>query len=64
MYTLIKANLFNDIYKLRSNYYGVIFAKNYSTNGLPTNYWKLTKGKMQAYGDNVRRVSSASNFQQ
>src|SRR5690606_9755970 len=35
---------------------------NHSTNNLPTSYWKLTKGKISAYGDNVRRVSDAPNF--
>jgi hypothetical protein len=34
----------------------------HSTNKLPTNYWKLTKGKINATGDNVKRVSDAPNF--
>jgi hypothetical protein len=36
----------------------------HSTNNLPTSYWKLTKGKVSAYGDNVRRISDAANFAQ
>jgi hypothetical protein len=34
----------------------------HSINNLPTSYWKLTRGKISAYGDNVRRVSDAPNF--
>jgi hypothetical protein len=36
--------------------------QDHSTDRKPTYHWKLTRGKIRAYGDNVRRVSDAPNF--
>ena len=49
----------------KDRYYAMWEPQNmeHSTNNLPTSYWKLSKGKPHGKGVNVRRVSSAGNFQ-
>lgn len=48
----------------KDKYYAIWEPKNmeHSTNNLPTSYWKLTKGKINASEKNTIRIPFSENF--